>query len=128
MVTSRWQRARLRWTRAVTTFLGRLAQLWGLLHGGHLEVVDGLRVCWGMRRGYARGGTTIGDTYLTGRRPGPEVVSHEKVHVEQWRRYGLSFALRYAAAGRDPLRNRWEREAGLEAGGYLSTGSPGHAS
>ena len=31
----------------------------------------------------------------------------------------MLFPLLYLIAGRDPLRNRFEIEAGLEAGGYL---------
>jgi hypothetical protein len=47
------------------------------------------------------------------------VLEHEAVHKRQWQRYGMLFPLMYAIAGRDPLRNRFEIEAGLEAGGYL---------
>lgn len=90
--------------------------------------VDGelLRVCWGARgRTYARGGTTWGDTYVTGAHPAtrtPERLRHERAHVEQWRRWGLLFPLLYAAAEvlarRDPTRNRFEAAAGLRDGGY----------
>ncbi|MEG8036152.1 hypothetical protein QP157_12770 [Sphingomonas sp. LR61] len=46
------------------------------------------------------------------------MLRHERVHVEQWRRYGMLMPVLYAVAGRDPLRNRFEVEAGLEDGGY----------
>ena len=85
-----------------------------------------LWVCTGARgRSFARGGTTYGDTYVTGSSPAttaPERIRHELVHVAQWRRWGLVFPLLYAAAelraGGDPRRNRFEAEAGLRDGGY----------
>jgi hypothetical protein len=39
--------------------------------------------------------------------------------VQQWKHYGMLFPLLYALAGRDPLQNRFEIEAGLEKGGYV---------
>ena len=47
-----------------------------------------------------------------------DVLEHEAVHKRQWQRYGMLFPLLYLVAGRDPLRNRFEVEAGLEKGGY----------
>ncbi|WP_043670656.1 Fe-S oxidoreductase [Clavibacter michiganensis] len=67
---------------------------------------------------FGRGGTCVGRVYLTRDNAGPAVLEHEAVHVVQWRRYGLLMPLLYAVAGRDPLRNRFEIEAGLEKGGY----------
>jgi hypothetical protein len=67
---------------------------------------------------FGRGGTCVGRVYLTRDNDGPAVLEHEAVHVVQWRRYGLLMPLLYAGAGRDPLRNRFEIEAGLEKGGY----------
>ena len=46
------------------------------------------------------------------------------MHKAQWRTYGMLFPLLYLIAGRDPLRNRFEIEAGLEAGGYLPRRRP----
>jgi hypothetical protein len=46
------------------------------------------------------------------------------VHKAQWRRYGMLFPFLYFLAGRDPLQNRFEIEAGLEKGGYLRTRRP----
>jgi len=70
---------------------------------------------------FGRGGTVIGGVLLTSPRLAltPEVLGHERVHRRQWRRYGLAFIPLYLAAGRDPLRNRFEIEAGLVEGGYL---------
>ncbi len=85
-----------------------------------------LRVCHGARgRSYARGGTTYGDTYVTGADPRTRTADrlrHEAVHVAQWRRWGLLLPLLYGiaelrAAG-DPTRNRFEAAAGLRDGGY----------
>ncbi|OUE32312.1 hypothetical protein BFL35_00600 [Clavibacter michiganensis] len=67
---------------------------------------------------FGRGGTCVGRVYLTRDNAGSAVLEHEAVHVVQWRRYGLLMPLLYAWAGRDPLRNRFEIEAGLEKGGY----------
>ena len=50
------------------------------------------------------------------------MLAHERVHVEQWRRYGLAFIPLYLAAGREATRNRFEIEAGLERGGYVRRG------
>lgn len=68
---------------------------------------------------YRRGGTTIGRVYLTDDNASDDVLEHELVHVEQWRRHGFLFPLLYWWAGDDPHRNRFEVEAGLEKGGYL---------
>jgi hypothetical protein len=67
---------------------------------------------------FGRGGTCVGRVYLTRDNAGPAVLEHEAVHVVQWRRYGLLMPFLYALAGRDPLTNRFEIEAGLENGGY----------
>ncbi|MBF4636390.1 Fe-S oxidoreductase [Clavibacter michiganensis] len=67
---------------------------------------------------FGRGGTCVGRVYLTRDNDGLAVLEHEAVHVTQWRRYGLLMPLLYWWAGRDPLRNRFEIEAGLEKGGY----------
>ncbi|MFC7447570.1 hypothetical protein [Rhodococcus daqingensis] len=79
-----------------------------------------LFVCAGMRFGFARGGTTIGGAYLTGRNTGAATLRHEAVHAEQWARYGLGFGVRYLIEEiRHPMhRNRFEIEAGLVDGGY----------
>ncbi|WP_261165858.1 Fe-S oxidoreductase [Microbacterium sp. Marseille-Q6965] len=69
---------------------------------------------------HARGGVCVGRCYLTRRdRESDRVLAHELVHVRQWRRYGLLLPLLYLLAGRDPLRNRFEIEAGLQDGGYV---------
>ena len=70
---------------------------------------------------FGRGGTMIGGVLLTSPqlRLTPEVLRHERAHRRQWRRYGLAFIPLYLAAGRDPLTNRFEIEAGLVDGGYL---------
>jgi len=102
---------------------------WGIL-AGHGPVCERLR-----RRGellvadtlppwaFGRGGTTVGGVFLTSpaqaARIGEAVYAHEAVHRRQWRRFGLGMIPLYLAAGRDPLHNRFEIEAGLEAGGYL---------
>lgn len=95
--------------------------VWGaMLSTGKVERVDGLWVFRGMPRwAFRRGGSCVGACYLTRHNVSEAVLRHERVHVAQWRRYGLALPLLYALAGRDPLRNRFEIEAGLEDGGYV---------
>lgn len=103
----------------------RIATALGLLIGlplstGRVEFRDGLIVCRGLPRwAFRRGGTCVGRVYLTRDVLGERVFRHERVHVRQWHRYGLLFPLLYWAAGLDPVRNRFEIEAGLADGGYL---------
>lgn len=69
---------------------------------------------------YGRGGVCVGSCFLTGdREPGPRLLAHESTHARQWRRYGILMPLLYLVAGRNPLRNRFEIEAGLIDGGYV---------
>lgn len=93
---------------------------WGALWStGRIERVDGLWVFRGMPKWtFGRGGSCVGGCYLTDRNDGARVLQHERVHQEQWRRYGLAMPILYLLSGRDPLRNRFEIEAGLEDGGY----------
>jgi hypothetical protein len=113
-------------TRRQAALVGRLARAYARVLGVRAVERDGLHVCAGLPdRSYPRGGVTWGDTYLTG--AGSHAVSverlrHERVHVEQWRRHGLPFALLYLLAGRDATRNRFEVEAGLADGGYADPG------
>jgi len=89
------------------------------LSTGPIRRVDGVIVCSGLPRWvFRRGGTCVGSVYLTRDNDGDRVLRHERVHVSQWRRYGMLMPFLYAVAGRDPLRNRFEIEAGLEDGGY----------
>lgn len=111
-------------SRAVGAAAERLAR-WDGGTSGTATSPDGqeLRVVWGTRgRTSARGGTTYGEVFVTSsprERITPQLVRHELVHVHQWRRYGLAFAVLYALAGRDPVRNRFEQQAGLHDGRYL---------
>lgn len=94
---------------------------WGWLWStGAVTRHDGLLVFSGMPRwSYRRGGVCVGACYLTGSNTSPSVLRHERVHVRQWRRYGALFPLLNVLAGRNPLTNRFEIEAGLRDGGYL---------
>lgn len=74
---------------------------------------------------HARGGVCVGRCYLTHRdAESARVRAHELVHVRQWRRYGLLLPILYLLAGTDPMRNRFEIEAGLEDGGYVRAERP----
>ncbi|GAA5039358.1 Fe-S oxidoreductase [Microbacterium fluvii] len=93
----------------------------GLWSTGRVERREGLWVFRGLPAwAFRRGGVCVGGCYLTGdARVTDRVLRHEAVHKRQWERYGLLMPVLYALAGRDPLRNRFEIEAGLEDGNYL---------
>ena len=97
-----------------------VAFVWGFVWSvGRVERREGLWVFRGMPRGtFGRGGSCVGGCYLTHDTVSDDVLEHEAVHKRQWQRYGMLFPLLYFVAGRDPLRNRFEIEAGLEKGGY----------
>lgn len=95
--------------------------IWGFsLSTGRVQRIDGLFVFTGMPKwSFRRGGSCVGSCYLTDHNVSADVLEHEAVHREQWQRYGMLFPLLYLVAGRNPLKNRFEIEAGLEKGGYL---------
>jgi len=101
-------------------FVTGLALLWGApLCRFRVTRHGDLLMCAGLPRwAFGRGGTTLGAVYLTRDAVSEAVLRHEAVHQRQWRRYGLALIVLYLVAGRDPLRNRFEIEAGLEDGGY----------
>jgi hypothetical protein len=77
-------------------------------------------VCTAMRRGFARGGTMVGNVFLTGRGDlTPELLRHEGRHATQWAIFGYNFPVLYAIGEvRGPCRNWAEVTAGLRDGGY----------
>lgn len=95
--------------------------VWGFIWStGRVERVSGLFVFRGMpSRTFGRGGACVGGCYLTNQNVTDDVLEHEAIHKRQWQRYGMLFPILYFVAGRDPLKNRFEIEAGLEKGGYL---------
>jgi len=123
--------ARVRWLRRVGlhpvvalpgyALVSAIALVWGAVLGGfRVSRRGGVVVCAGLPRwAFGRGGTTLGAVYLTRDAVSPRVLEHEAVHRAQWRRYGLAMIPLYLAAGRDPLRNRFEIAAGLRSGGYV---------
>ena len=94
---------------------------WGAIWStGRIRRRNGLFVFTGMPNWtFGRGGSCVGSCYLTNRNVSENVLEHEAVHKRQWQRYGMLFPILYFFAGRDPLRNRFEIEAGLEKGGYI---------
>lgn len=99
-----------------------LGRVWGALWStGRVERRGGLLVFRGMPNWtFARGGVCVGDCFLTGTGTVDDrLLRHEAVHKRQWRRYGFLMPVLYLLAGRDPLRNRFEVQAGLEDGRYL---------
>jgi len=95
--------------------------VWGYVFSvGRVERRNGLWIFHGMpRRTFGRGGACVGGCYFTDDNVTDDVLEHEAVHRRQWQRYGMLFPALYFAAGRDPLHNRFEIEAGLQKGGYL---------
>ncbi|MGW5651541.1 DNRLRE domain-containing protein [Streptomyces humi] len=98
---------------------------WGLSKLGstrilhyHCSYRGGMRVCSGGVGLHSRGGTTIGNTYFTYNKTSRARLRHERIHVRQWRHYGLGFIFRYIRAGSNPCHNRFERQANLRWGGY----------
>ena len=112
----RWPLARLGYLYATAVGL-----VWGTIWStGEIRRVDGLWVFTGMPKWtFGRGGSCVGGCYLTDTNVSTPVLRHERVHREQWKRYGLALPLLYWLSGRDPQRNRFEIEAGLNDGGYL---------
>ncbi|SFN77681.1 Fe-S oxidoreductase [Mycetocola miduiensis] len=95
--------------------------VWGSIWStGRVQRRNGLWIFTGMPNWtFGRGGSCVGGCYLTGTNVSDDVLEHEAVHKRQWQRYGMLFPLFYLAAGTNPLKNRFEIEAGLEKGGYI---------
>lgn len=108
-------------SRAGYLYATLVGLVWGFVWStGRVERREGLFVFRGMPRwAFGRGGSCVGACYLTDQNVSDDVLEHEVVHKRQWQRYGMLFPLMYLLAGRNPLRNRFEIEAGLEKGGYL---------
>lgn len=108
-------------SRLGSTIATGIALAYGVpLSTGRIERRNRLIVLQGLPRwAFRRGGVCVGRVYLTSRNVSPRVLRHEERHVRQWERYGMLFPLLYGLAGADPLRNRFEIEAGLEDGGYV---------
>ncbi len=115
--------------------LSRIGYAWGTAVGlvwgslwstGKVQRREGLWVFRGMPGwSFARGGVCVGGCFLTGDRdPSDAILRHEAVHRRQWQRYGFLMPVLYLLAGRDPLRNRFEIDAGLEDGGYVRRSRP----
>ncbi|AZZ52480.1 MULTISPECIES: Fe-S oxidoreductase [Rathayibacter] len=108
-------------TRPGYLFACAVGLAWGALWStGPIERRNGLVVFTGLPSwAFGRGGSCVGTSYLTDSNVSDRVLEHEAVHKVQWRTFGMWFPLMYFVAGRDPLRNRFEIEAGLEKGGYV---------
>ncbi|ANP71707.1 Fe-S oxidoreductase [Cryobacterium arcticum] len=108
-------------SRAGYLYATAVGLVWGSIWStGRVERREGLFVFRGLPAwAFGRGGSCVGGCYLTNQNVSADVLEHEAVHKVQWQRYGMLFPLLYFIAGRDPLKNRYEIEAGLEKGGYL---------
>ncbi|TFD81210.1 Fe-S oxidoreductase [Cryobacterium fucosi] len=111
-------------SRAGYLYATLVALVWGFFWStGRVERRGGLVVFRGMPAwAFGRGGSCVGGCYLTNQNVTDRILEHEAVHKRQWQRYGMVFPLLYLVAGRNPLRNRFEIEAGLDKGGYLARG------
>ncbi|WP_105035797.1 Fe-S oxidoreductase [Cryobacterium aureum] len=108
-------------SRAGYLYATAFGLVWGSIWStGRVERRAGLYVFRGMPAWtFGRGGSCVGGCYLTSQNVTAAVLEHEAVHKHQWQRFGMVFPLLYAVAGRNPLKNRFEIEAGLKNGGYL---------
>ena len=108
-------------SRAGYLYATAVGLVWGSIWStGRVERREGLFVFRGLPAwAFGRGGSCVGGCYLTNQNVSADVLEHEAVHKGQWQRYGMLFPLLYFIAGRDPRKNRFEIEAGLEKGGYL---------
>lgn len=108
-------------SRAGYGYATTVGLVWGFIWStGHIERRNGLVVFRGMPKWtFGRGGSCVGGVYLTDQNVTDDVLEHEAVHKTQWSRYGMLMPVLYFLAGRNPLKNRFEIEAGLEKGGYL---------
>ena len=113
-------------SRAGYLYATAVGLVWGAVWStGRIERRNGLVVFRGLPAwSFGRGGSCVGAVYLTNQNVSADVLEHEAVHKVQWQRYGMLFPLLYLLAGRDPLKNRFEIEAGLEKGGYLPKRRP----
>lgn len=95
--------------------------VWGfLLSQGRVERHGNLWVFRGMPRwSFGRGGSCVGACYLTDSNVTPNILKHEEIHRQQWRTFGMALPFLYLLSGRNPHRNVFEIEAGLEDGGYI---------
>jgi hypothetical protein len=117
-------------SRAGYLYATAVGLVWGAVWStGRVERRGGLVIFRGLPAwAFGRGGSCVGGVYLTNQNVTADVLEHEAVHKAQWQRYGMLFPLLYFIAGRDPLKNRFEIEAGLEKGGYLRKRRPGRRS
>jgi hypothetical protein len=113
-------------SRAGYLYATAVGLAWGAIWStGRVERRNGLVVFRGLPAwAFGRGGSCVGGVYLTKQNVTADVLEHEAVHKAQWQRYGMLFPVLYWLAGRDPLQNRFEIEAGLEKGGYLRKRRP----
>ena len=116
-------------SRAGYLYATAVGLVWGAIWStGRIERRGGLVVFRGLPAwSFGRGGSCVGAVYLTNQNVSADVLEREAVHKVQWQRYGMLFPLLYLRAGRDPLKNRFEIEAGLEKGGYLRRRRPGRS-
>jgi hypothetical protein len=113
-------------SRAGYLYATAVGLVWGAIWStGRVERRNGLVVFRGLPAwAFGRGGSCVGAVYLTNQNVTADVLEHEAVHKAQWQRYGMLFPVLYFLAGQDPMRNRFEIEAGLEKGGYLRKRRP----
>ncbi|MEW9532855.1 RHS repeat-associated core domain-containing protein [Microbispora sp. NPDC049125] len=88
-----------------------------------------LIICGNLPALPGRSGTTVGGVFLTSYPlstvlKNKNLISHETVHVYQWWQYyklsgrWWAFAVYYWMEGTNPCTNKYEKDAGLVAGGY----------
>lgn len=109
--------------RIFSATLGAAMLLKARKYGATCQSLWGMLTCYNAARWlYAQGGTTFGDTYITGSAAvwrSEARIRHEKEHRNQWRIFGAWFSILYAREGPfDPCHNYFEAKAGWTDGGY----------
>ncbi|MFI6892645.1 hypothetical protein ACIBM4_00825 [Streptomyces sp. NPDC050256] len=105
-----------------TVILGEMYEGLAELAGASCKDKMDITVCTTNAPLFGRGGTTIGDTFVTS--PGrPDLVDqdkmrHERKHVKQWQKRGVKFIGDYFGEGLDPCQNKYEEAAGWADGHY----------
>ncbi|GAA3515735.1 hypothetical protein GCM10022234_08520 [Aeromicrobium panaciterrae] len=116
------KRAPRKVNRAASTALGGLYKYANRRLGAKCYKSGRMNVCYGAKlKIWGRGGTTVGTTYATSSNRAyrsSKRLKHEREHVRQWDRHGLSFIRKYRKAGGNACYNKYEIAAGLRDGGY----------
>jgi len=110
------------------------AYAWAEAHGADCSIQSDLFIaCTSQNGGYGRGGTTVGNVFMTGQKRdevSEALLRHEKRHSVQWAGLGLKLPIYYYAnevvgwilPGPSYCWNVFEWQAGFKEGNYPCAG------